>query len=117
MDLIRLFSHSSDMETYTAGSSIFQAGDPAERMYVVIAGEVAIVEAGGRVLERAGPGTIIGEMALIGDHRRSATATAATDCQLAPISERRFLFLVQETPFFALHVMKVLAGRLRRNEP
>ncbi|MEZ4622222.1 MAG: hypothetical protein R2867_42875 [Caldilineaceae bacterium] len=48
------------------------------------------------------------------DHSpRSATAVAKTACLLAPIGEKRFLFLVQETPYFALHVMSVMAERLR----
>ncbi|HEU5100134.1 MAG TPA: Crp/Fnr family transcriptional regulator [Roseiflexaceae bacterium] len=62
----------------------------------------------------AGPGGIVGEMALIDDRPRSATAVAATDCRLVPIDERRFTFLVQQTPMFALAVMRVMAERLRR---
>ncbi len=57
---------------------------------------------------------IFGEMALIDDSPRSATAIALTDVTLAPIKENQFLFLVQNTPFFALSVMRVLAHRLRR---
>jgi CRP-like cAMP-binding protein len=59
---------------------------------------------------------VIGEMALIGDRRRTASAIARTNCRLAPINERRFLFLVQETPFFALHIMRVLAERILRKD-
>jgi CRP-like cAMP-binding protein len=42
-----------------------------------------------------------------------ATATAAEDCELAVISQRMFLFLIHETPMFALHVMSSMAERLR----
>jgi CRP/FNR family transcriptional regulator, cyclic AMP receptor protein len=66
------------------------------------------------VLDVAGPGDIVGEMALIDAKSRSATAQAKSDCRLAPVDERRFLFLVHEHPLFALHVMRVLADRLRR---
>ncbi len=52
-------------------------------------------------------------MALIDNSPRSATAIASTDVILIPISEKQFLFLVSETPFFALMVMRVLARRLR----
>ena len=41
-------------------------------------------------------------------------ATVRTECVLAPITERRFLYMVQETPQFALQMMRVLAERLRR---
>ena len=45
---------------------------------------------------------------------RSATAITRTDAELVPIDEKRFLFLVQQTPFFALQVMRVMAERLRQ---
>jgi CRP/FNR family cyclic AMP-dependent transcriptional regulator len=45
---------------------------------------------------------------------RAATVTAQTDCTLAKIDEKRFLFLTQQTPSFALNVMRVLSQRLRR---
>lgn len=51
---------------------------------------------------------------LLEGHRRSATAVAKTDCRLAPLTERWFNFLVQQTPMFALQVMRIIAGRLMR---
>jgi CRP-like cAMP-binding protein len=53
-------------------------------------------------------------LALIDRSPRSATAIAKTDCVLIKIDERQFLYLVQETPFFALIVMRTMAARLRR---
>jgi CRP-like cAMP-binding protein len=53
-------------------------------------------------------------MALIDDEPRSASARARSDCCVFPIDEARFQSLVQETPFFALQVMKTLARRLRK---
>ena len=67
-----------------------------------------------RQLEEVGPGTIFGEMALIDLGPRSASAVAVTDCELVSIEKRRFWFLVQETPYFAETVMRVMAERLRR---
>jgi CRP/FNR family cyclic AMP-dependent transcriptional regulator len=52
-------------------------------------------------------------MALLDSDDRSATATAMTDCVLAPIDVHSFKMLIQHTPDFALHVMNVLADRLR----
>jgi CRP-like cAMP-binding protein len=57
--------------------------------------------------------SIFGEMALIDSEPRSATAVAITDVELVPISEKQFLFLVGQTPYFALKVMRTLAQRLR----
>jgi CRP-like cAMP-binding protein len=82
-------------------------------MYVIRTGE-ATIERGGHVMETLGPGGIFGEMALIDGSPRSATVRAKTDCVVAPINEKSFLFLVHETPFFAVAVMRTLANRLRR---
>lgn len=98
---------------YAAGDVIFAEGDKGDAMYVVRNGEVT-VERGGRVMETVRGGDIFGEMALIDGAPRSATARAKTDCEVAPINEKTFLFLVHETPFFAIAVMRTLADRLRR---
>jgi CRP/FNR family transcriptional regulator, cyclic AMP receptor protein len=66
------------------------------------------------VVETVGEDGFFGEMALIDHSPRSATAIAKTDCTLVKIDERQFLFLVQETPFFAIIMMRTMAGRIRR---
>jgi CRP-like cAMP-binding protein len=71
------------------------------------------VTSGNRLLATLGVNGIFGEMALIDKEPRSATVVAATDVELVPVDEKQFLFLVSQTPFFALRVMRVLAGRLR----
>ena len=53
-------------------------------------------------------------MALIDGSPRSATSRAKTDCELAVIGHEAFLYLVHETPFFAMAVMRTLVDRLRR---
>jgi CRP/FNR family transcriptional regulator, cyclic AMP receptor protein len=98
---------------FAAGDVIFAKGDKGDTMYVVRNGEVAI-ERDGHVMETLGGGGIFGEMALIDGSPRSATVRAKTDCEVAPINEKTFLFLVHETPFFAIAVMRTLADRLRR---
>ncbi len=98
---------------FAAGDVIFAEGDKGDAMYVVRNGEVT-VERNGKVMETLGGGGIFGEMALIDGSPRSATVRAKTDCEVAPINEKSFLFLVHETPFFAVAVMRTLADRLRR---
>lgn len=95
-----------------AGEVIFKEGDAADQLFVIKSGEVAI-RSGNRTLAELSTNHIFGEMALIDDAPRSATAVARTDVELVPISEKQFLFLVSQTPFFALKVMRVLARRLR----
>jgi CRP/FNR family cyclic AMP-dependent transcriptional regulator len=99
--------------SFAPGQYIFKAGDPGEAMYIVVEGEIEILD-GSILLETSGQGSIVGELALIDDAPRSATAIAKTDCKLVLVDRRRFLYMVQETPLFALSVMKVLADRLRR---
>jgi CRP/FNR family transcriptional regulator, cyclic AMP receptor protein len=95
-----------------AGDRIIAVGEPATKMYVVRKGRVSI-EVDNRVIEEIGPGGIFGEMALIAGSVRSTEAVAMEDCEVVPISERLFLVLAQETPSFALDVMRVLSRRLR----
>jgi len=109
----RLFEHSSDARPVDAGTVIFTKGDTRDFMYAVVEGQVDII-VNGKVVETVEPGGIFGEMALIQTEPRTATAIAKTSSKLVPVDERRFLFLVQQTPNFALHVMRVLSERLRR---
>jgi CRP-like cAMP-binding protein len=95
-----------------AGGIIFREGDAATELFVIKSGQVRI-QLGNRTLTELGPDSIFGEMALIDNEPRSATAIAITDVEIVPIGERQFLFLVGQTPYFALKVMRVLAQRLR----
>ena len=112
MDLLEVFEDSADLERYSAGSVIFEEGNPGELMYVILEGDVRL-SLHDTDIATASPGAIIGEMALLNSDVRSATATALADCKLAPIDVHSFKLLIQHTPDFALHVMNVLADRLR----
>jgi CRP-like cAMP-binding protein len=95
-----------------AGSVIFREGDEAHELFVIKSGQVRI-QIGNRTITELSPDSVFGEMALIDDEPRSATAVAITDVELVAVSEKQFLFLVSQTPYFALKVMRVLAQRLR----
>jgi CRP-like cAMP-binding protein len=111
-DFKSMFRHAEDVRSLAPGEVVFSEGDPGDVAYVVLDGEVEIV-AGGRVVDTASAGSLVGEMALIDQDARSATARARTAARLAPIDQRRFLFLLRETPFFAIDVMRLMAHRLR----
>ena len=113
MKLPNIFEADTPPESHAAGSVIFQAGQTGDSMYVVKSGEVEL-QVNGRTVEIVTEDGFFGEMALIEDTARSATAVAKTDCLLIPINERRFEFMVHEVPNFALHVMKGLSSRLRK---
>lgn len=102
-----------DVESFTAGQTIFRQGDARTFMFVVNEGEVEIT-VGNKVVEIVQRGGIFGEMAMVDGAPRTATAVARSECKLVPIDQKRFQFLVQQTPYFAIEVMRVLAERLRR---
>jgi CRP/FNR family cyclic AMP-dependent transcriptional regulator len=95
-----------------AGSVIFREGEEAHELFVIKSGQVRI-QIGNRTITELSADDIFGEMALIDNEPRSATAVAMTDVELVAVSEKQFLFLVGQTPYFALKVMRVLAQRLR----
>ena len=107
-----LTGNNIEARSFKAGSVIFREGDAANELFVIKSGQVRI-QIGNRTVTELGQESIFGEMALIDKEPRSATATAITDVELVPVSEKQFLFLVSQTPYFALKVMRVLAQRLR----
>ena len=115
MNLAELFRHETDLLEFSAGQTLFSEGDQDDTMYVLMAG-TALIVVHNRVVETAEAGAIIGEMGMIDEGPRSATVVAKTDCRLVPIDRKRFTFLIQQTPNFALHVMRVIANRLRRTD-
>jgi CRP/FNR family cyclic AMP-dependent transcriptional regulator len=112
VDFSLLIGPSVPVRSFRAGETIFREGDTATELYVIERGRVKI-SLGNRLLDELDDNGIFGEMALIDNEPRSATATAATDVTLVPVTEKQFLFLVSNTPFFALKVMRVMADRLR----
>lgn len=115
MNLADLFRHQTGLQELPAGQVLFEAGEQGDLMYVLMSGTAEVI-VNNRVMERAGAGAIMGEMAMVDDGARSATVVAKSDCTLLPIDRNRFNFLVQQTPNFALHVMRVIADRLRRTD-
>ena len=112
MTVFNLFKNDPHPLHFNPGEDIFQEGESGQAMYVITDGEVDILHKG-KVIDTAGAGEIIGEMALIDSAPRSATARARTPCKITAVDERRFTFLVQETPMFALQVMRTMSERLR----
>src|SRR5438045_6484196 len=112
MNPAELFRQESNTVQLAPGDFLFREGDNGDKMYVLLEGEIDIF-LGDFVLETAGPGSLLGEMALIDDSPRTAHAVAKTPSRLSQIDRRRFHFLVQQTPHFASHVMNTLADRLR----
>ena len=101
------------MRSFTAGQTIFKEGQPGDELFVVLEGMVSITVQE-REVNQIEAGNIFGEMTLVDDRPRSATARAFTDCKLLPLDFNRFLEMVQRTPAIATDVMSVMSTRMRR---
>ncbi|MEZ5616192.1 MAG: cyclic nucleotide-binding domain-containing protein [Rhodocyclaceae bacterium] len=107
-----MFANETDKLAVAAGDYLFREGDAPDLMYVLVSGQARIL-VGAREVEVISPGQFVGEMALIESGPRTASVQARTDCEFARINEKRFRFMVTETPGFALSVMRTMAERLR----
>jgi CRP-like cAMP-binding protein len=107
--LVNLMS-GQEPQIYAPGKMIMQEGTGGAFMYVVLEGKVAITIKGGLV-GRAGPGGVFGEMALVDQATRAATAVAETECKLLAINRAAFLQLVKTSPAFGAALLAGLAER------
>ena len=110
---VSLFRNSSNLRSFKQGDVIFNKGDPGKEMFVVRSGTVDL-RVGNKTVVTLEHDEVFGEMALVDNQPRSASAIAASDCELAVVDGKNFLFLVGETPSFALQMLQVLASRLRQ---
>jgi CRP/FNR family cyclic AMP-dependent transcriptional regulator len=107
-----LFSHETNPVRLAPGETLFRKGDAPDGMFVLLEGSLDIL-VGDKVVENSRRGAVIGEMALIDQSPRGATVVAREPSSLAKLDAQRFQRLIQLNPFFATHVMKVLADRIR----
>jgi CRP/FNR family transcriptional regulator, cyclic AMP receptor protein len=99
-------------QRYPAARVIMKEGEGGVYLYVVLQGSVAI-SIQSSVVERVGAGGMFGEMALLDQSPRAATATAESECLLLAINRNDFLNLVKTKPVFAVSLLTALADRLR----
>ena len=97
---------------YRRDSTILQEGGSGVQMYVVIEGRVAAYIQGSLV-ELIGPGGVFGEMTLVDQAPRVASAIADSDCALLAINRKTFLNLIKSNPAFGASLLRALADRLR----
>jgi voltage-gated potassium channel len=95
---------------------VFHAGEPGDAMYFIHSGNVDIATKEGKVLASLKSGAFFGEMALILDSPRSATARATTYTDLFVLYKEAFNKVVSRHPDFAAHVQKIVEERLSSNK-
>jgi CRP-like cAMP-binding protein len=109
---LTLFQNERAKKLVPAGETLFKEGEPGVYLYVLLKGEAKVM-VDDVLVETAGPGTIVGEMALIDALPRSASVLCVTECTFVQIDRPRFEFLIRQNPIFALEVMKIMSDRLR----
>jgi CRP/FNR family transcriptional regulator, cyclic AMP receptor protein len=113
-ETVQIFQKQPDAKLFAPGEVIFEIGQPGDVMYGILEGEVELWVSG-KVVETLQAGDVFGEGALVHeDGTRASTAIAKTNCKLAYLDQKRFIFVVQETPQFALKVLRSYSNRLRR---
>ena len=110
---VSIFQKQPDPQVFSAGQVIFEEGQPGEHMYGILEGTVDIL-VNGKVVETINTGEVFGVGVLVGVKNRTYTAIAKVDSKLGFLDEKKFLFAVQETPMFALQVMRSYSERLSR---
>lgn len=115
VETIKILQNNSHTQSFiAAGEEIFHQGTEGNLMYGILDGEVEML-IDHKVVETIKQGDVFGQGALLhSDHLRTSTARAKTDCKIASLDQQHFLFAVQETPMFALEVMRSYSDRLRR---
>jgi len=118
---LQTLAKSSQERSYSAGTTIISQGDTGVGLYVIKSGKVKVVQATNpdraeEVLALIGPGDVLGEMSLLDDLPRSASAVAVDDVTaiLMPIWEFRSTLL--GNPEMAVKLLSVLSRRLRKVE-
>lgn len=118
---LAFFRLAATPEQFPAGKQIFVENEKAggffsrgARIYLLLEGDVAVTLKG-KPLELVLPGELFGEMAVIADMPRSATATARKNCKALSLDEKQFLNSLQQIPEFALMLLSIMAQRLRRS--
>jgi len=109
-------SRLADEVDVNAGRVLMREGETGQEFFVIIDGQVGIDRGGSRV-RTLGPGDFFGEVALLSEGPRTATATSDTPAHLLVLGHREFHSLMAQFPTIQTSVLNCLAGRLRRLEP
>ncbi len=97
------------------GKVLIREGERGREFFVIVKGEVE-VRRKGRKMATLGPGSFVGEMALLSKIPRVATVTAVTPLDVLVITDRAFLDLLEKMPSLTVKVARTLAERVGANE-
>jgi len=110
---MRMFARNAGTNViYQPGSLVFKEGDAGNHVYVIQSGVIEIV-AGGKVADVCGQNDALGFMTVIDGGVHTASASVKETAEVSIIDDRKFIFMIDEVPNFALFIMKAMAHRIR----
>lgn len=98
------------------GTILMNQGDRGRDLMVIITGNV-VIERDGQRVNTLGPGDFFGEIALVNEGPRTATAKTEGPALVLVVTHRDFHAMMEEFPPIAEQVLRTLANRIRANEP
>ena len=111
-DIDVIAAGAAETQSFHDGAAIFRPGERGDCAYIIKSGTVEMREKG-RAVEVISPGEIFGELALLDDEPRTASAVAAGPVEAIPIDRPLFEVLMRDDPDFALTIVHLLARSLR----
>ncbi len=112
-DALRLLAFSSERRRLRAGDTLFRKDDISEYSFVVVSGTITLID-DDVATAIVGPGTLIGEMALLSETRRPTTAIAREPTMVLRLSRQMFRRTLEEYPATAAHISAELRQRVQQ---
>jgi len=98
---------------FEAGNVLFRKGDTGDALYLILEGEVDILNEEGQLLTRLGSTRCFGEVSVLDNKGRTATAVCVKDCRMLMISSNDFQEILEKYPVLYKNIVQVLTGWLR----
>ncbi|MCG7504297.1 cyclic nucleotide-binding domain-containing protein [Mesorhizobium retamae] len=113
---LRLLAFGAETTSLPADRKLYREDDEADSAYVVISGRIALYredDSNHVVIGTAGPGAILGELALIADTKRLTSASAAIDSQVLRLNRKMFRRILEEYPDLAVQLHQRIVKELQ----
>lgn len=108
VDLITLLQ----VKTFDYGFPICQLGDPGTHLYILLEGEVEVIDADGVVLSEMRKGDVFGEMSLLSGDKVSTTIIATEPCEIATLNQKNFNHILTKFPALQVFLYKLVVRRI-----
>ncbi|MCI0394502.1 MAG: cyclic nucleotide-binding domain-containing protein [Chloroflexi bacterium] len=116
-NLIAELTEKLEEQRLDGGQVLFHKGDPGDALYIIESGRMKVIATNSYgeevVLNQFGPGESFGEMSLVDEQPRSASAVALTSIKMLRLNRNDFLAVIAQEPAFALDIIRDLSAKLR----